>query len=472
VTGTLLSLFALMVAGLPAARVLEPSLGWRARIGVGFLLGSGVASLVLLGATFVGLAWSRFVLLAPLTLFGLAFLPGAIRETRRSRTLVSGPVAVLADCITVAAIAGYALFATSARPWEWDFWAIWGLKAKESFLAGGFALEFLGRPDNVFSHPDYPPLLSLVYDVTAIVSAGWDDRWLGAVSVAFAVALLLVLREELERQAQSPVVGALGTLALSGAACLPWIGLGDGPLVAAATAGLVMVSRGLQENAPRPLVTGSLLVGVAALAKNEGTSLALAMCVASFLVSRRRWAHVVVPAGLVMMPWALFRLFGATPTYLLEGGFVERMAARLADPAGFLWTLAQGRIEGAGFWIVLLLLILMSPELKSRQAFLLAVIVLQSLAFVAVYAGTHYDLGWHVRTSLERVTGQLAPLVGVAAVLGAGLLSRRSSTDPPMLDAPEDVGGHDAAHLSTPRGARLEASGDGKTTRKPEGLQR
>lgn len=429
-TSTLLAILITLAAGLPAAMALEPSLGWRARVGVGFLLGSGMASLVLLIATFVGVPWSRPVLFVPLALLALAFLPAALRVARRPGTLVLRPAVVLADCGTFAAVAGYALFATAARPWEWDFWAIWGLKAKESFLARGFAIEFLSRPDNVFSHPDYPPLISLVYDTDAIIAGGWDDRWLGAVSVAFSVALLLVMRDELERQAKSAVVGAVGTFALTGAACLPWIGLGDGPLVAAATAGLVLVSRGLRMNAPRPIVAGSLLVGVATLAKNEGTTLVLAMVVASLLVRRQRWAFVALPASLVMMPWMLVRAFATAPTYLLQGGFVERVSARLADPVDLLWNLAQGRVEKGGLWIVLALLLLLVPDLKRREAFLLAVIGLQSLAFVAVYAGTHYDLAWHVRTSLDRVTAQLAPLVGTVAVLGAGLLMRAGATHP------------------------------------------
>lgn len=442
-TSTLLAILALLAAGLPAAVALEPTLRWRARLGVGFLLGSGMASLLLLGATLVGVTWSRTILFVPLALLALAFLPAALRVERRRGHFVLRPAVALADGITFAAVLGYALFATAARPWEWDFWAIWGLKAKESFLAGGFAFEFLGRPDNVFSHPDYPPLISLVYDVDAIVSGGWDDRWLGAVSVAFAVALILVLRDELERQTQSPLVGAVGTLALTGAACLPWIGLGDGPLVAASTAGLVLVSRGLRTNTPRPIVTGSLLVGVATLAKNEGTSLALAMTVASLLVRRQRWAFVALPAGLVMLPWILVRLFATAPTYLLEGGFLARIAARLADPGSLLRALALGRVEQGGLWLLLVLLLLLAPELKRREAFLLVVIGLQSLAFVAVYAGTHYDLAWHVATSLDRVTGQLAPLVGVAAVLGIGLLTRANAADPCEPGKAEEPGGQD-----------------------------
>ncbi|MCM2313948.1 MAG: hypothetical protein NDJ92_02185 [Thermoanaerobaculia bacterium] len=421
-TAALIAIAAMWLAGLPVAVALEPSLGWRARTGLGFLLGAGMASLILLGATIVGVPWSRAVVFVPLALASAAFLPAALRVERRAERLPRPRLALAADAATAISVAGYALLATVARPWDWDFWAIWGLKAKEHFLARGLSFEFLANPDNIFAHPDYPPLVSLLYDVAAIVGGRWDDRWLGTFSIAFAAALLLVLREELERQLESPVVAALGTLALTGAACSPWIGLGEGPLVALSASGLVLVSRGLRTDAPRAIVTGSLLVGFGALAKNEGMSMVLAMVVASLLVRRQRWAHVALPAGIVMAPWLLVRYFTATTTKLFEGSLLSRAAERLADPGTFLATFVGGGLERLELWIALAIVLALVPALGRRERFLLSTIFLQCLAIAAVYAGTPYDFVWHVNSSLSRVTSQLAPLVGVLCVLGIGQL--------------------------------------------------
>lgn len=439
-TATLIAVVAMWLAGMPLAVALEPSLGWRARIGLGFLLGTGMATLILLGATILGVPWSRAVLFVPLALASVAFLPAALRVERSAARPPQPWLALAADAGTAISVAGYAFFATVARPWEWDYWAIWGLKAKEHFLARGLSFEFLANPDNIFSHPDYPPLVSMVYDVAAIVGGRWDDRWVGAFFVAFAVALLLVLRAELERQSESPVVGALGTLALTGAACSPWIGLGEGPLVALSVSGLLIVSRGLRMDAPRAIATGSLLVGLGALAKNEGMSFAIVMIVVSILIRRQRWAHVALPAGLVMIPWLLVRLFSKTATDLFEGSFASRFAERMADPASFVLTMAQGRVERIELWVVLAILLAVAPALARREKFLLSVIGLQGFLYLAIYAGTHHDLRWHLGTSFERVTSQLAPFVGVVCVLGIGqLVGARASTHPKPEDEHEQA---------------------------------
>lgn len=434
-TATLIAIAAMWLAGLPLAVALEPSLGWRARIGLGFLLGTGMAALILLGATIAGVPWSRVVLFVPLALASAAFLPAALRVERGVVRLPQPLLALAADAATAISVAGYALLATVARPWEWDYWAIWGLKAKEHFLARGLSFEFLANPDNVFSHPDYPPLVSLVYDVAAIVGGRWDDRWVGAFSVAFAVALLLVLREELERQSESPLVGALGTLALTGAACSPWVGLGEGPLVALSASGLVLVSRGLRTDAPRAILAGSLVVGIGALAKNEGVMFVIAMLLASLLVRRQRWAHVVLPAGLVMLPWLLVRLFLTIPTDVFEGSPLSRFLARMADPVVFFATLAQGSFERVELWIVLAILLAIAPGLVTRERFLLGVVALQSLAYLAIYAGTHHELTWHVNTSFSRVISHLAPLVGAVCVLGIAQLLTASTSRQPDAEA-------------------------------------
>lgn len=430
-TATLIAIAAMCLAGLPLAVALEPSLGWRARIGLGFLFGTGMAALILLGATIVGLPWSKVALFVPLALASAAFLPAALRVEQSGERSPQSRLAIAVDVATAVAVAGYALFATIARPWDSDFWAIWGLKAKEFFLARGLSFDFLANADNVYSHPDYPPLVSLVYDVAAIIAGRWDDRWFGAFSVAFTVALLLVLREELERQSGSPLVGALGTLALTGAACSPWIGLGEGPLVALSASGLVLVSRGLRTDAPGAIVSGSLLVGLGALAKNEGVMFVIAMLLASLLVRRQQWARVVLPAGFVMCPWLLVRLFLATPTDVFEGSFLSRFFARMADPASFFVTLANGSFERFELWIILAILLAIAPGLFRRERFLLGVIALQSLAYLAVYAGTHHDLIWHVNTSFGRVISHLAPLVGAVCVLGIGQLVTVSTAKQP-----------------------------------------
>jgi hypothetical protein len=425
VTSVILAIAILTAAGLPVARWLEPSLGWRARIGVAFMAGSGSATLLMLLASLTGIRWSLAVVVIGLALVAIATIPISLRAPANDRApLRAHPLAFVADAATLLSVAGYALFATVARPWEWDFWAIWGLKAKEFFIARGVSFEFLGRPDNVFSHPDYPPLVPLVYDVVAMIEGKWDDRWMGAITVAFAVAMLLVMREELERQCGSALVGALGTLAISGAACCAWVGLGEGPLVALASSGLLIMSRGLRENSARAIVAGSVLLGLSGLAKNEGVSFVVAAIVVTLVFERHRWKLVALPAAATVAPWLAARLAIAATTDVFEGGFAARAAERLSDPIGFVSTLAGGMFERPELWLILALLVALHPAAAKRERFLLGVVVLQALSYVAVYAGTLNDLASHVQSSLGRVSSHLAPLAVVVAVLAIGELLR------------------------------------------------
>src|SRR2546423_1537939 len=83
---------------------------------------------------------------------------------------------------------GFGLFATAARLWEWDFWAIWGLKARLFLGHGGIDWRFLESPWNTYVHPDYPLLVPFNFDFVALLNGGWSDRWLGLLSVGWAAA--------------------------------------------------------------------------------------------------------------------------------------------------------------------------------------------------------------------------------------------------------------------------------------------
>lgn len=419
----LLAITLLTLAGFPVVVACEPSLGLRARTGVAFMFGTLIAAISMLAATCIGVAWSRTVVLVPLAVVALVAMRFALRgAASRGARVRTSPLALAADAATVTSVAGYALFATVARPWEWDFWAIWGLKAREFFIARALNFDYLVRPENNFSHPDYPPLVPLVYDFAAILGGVWDDRWMGAISVAFAVAMLLVAREELERETGSPVIGAFGTLALSGVACSPWVGLADGPLVALSVSGLLLVSRGLRENATRAIVIGSLLVGASALTKNEGVTLVVAMIAASVWVNRRKWVSVSLPAIAVLSTWMAVRIVIGIPTDLLGGSFLDRVVERLSDPGRFVVVLATGRPEGIELWIIAAIVIALAPATFRRERFLLAVAGLQLLAYLAIYAGTIHDFLSHVHGSLGRLSSHLAPIAVVVAIIGIGSL--------------------------------------------------
>jgi hypothetical protein len=409
----------LALAGVPLVRAIDPTLSRGATLGAGFMAGCGLVSLAMLAISAAGMRWSFFLVL--LVLVATVIAAEAVR--RRQAAAAREPLAwsrgaTVVDAATAVSLGGYALFATLARPWEWDFWAIWGLRARTDFVARGIDVAFLTNPDVAYSHPDYPPLVPFVYGFTALARGEWDDRWLGLVFVALAAALLVVARDEIRRATGSEMISSVATLALAGVACSPFVGLADGALAAFGTAGLLALARGVREDDRRALVLAGVLLGLGAMTKNEGLALAASATIALAIFRWRRLAWLVVPLLPLAAPWLLFRATHALATDVVSGGVVSRIARRLADPAAFLAALAKGTPDRTGFWIVLaILLVAGGREVVRRHGVMLVAVLAQVLCYVVVYAGTMHDLASHVQTSMGRISGHVAPAVGVICAL-------------------------------------------------------
>jgi len=191
---------------------------------------------------------------------------------RRHTLRVTMPRLHWLDLVTLVVIVGYARFATMAPTPEYDFIGIWGVKAKEFFVARGIDWAWLANPFNQFAHVDYPLLVPLMFDLQMLVSGGSEP---GVMNAAFGVATLLMLRGFLDDEIEARWVSALATIALAWTALSPWIGLAEGPLVAYGTSGLLFIRRGEVER-------GAVLLGLAACCKNEGLTLIVAAAIAAW----------------------------------------------------------------------------------------------------------------------------------------------------------------------------------------------
>jgi hypothetical protein len=345
----------------------------------------------------------------------VSFSMGRRRPRRRlaaSRT-ASAPyriVSMLADVLTATTLLGYFLFATLAPPWEWDFNAIWGLKARVFFEHGGIDWRFLQSPWNDFAHPDYPLLVPLNYDFLALASGGWNDRWIGVLFVAYAVALALIVRDLLRDELPSPLPAVI-TFAVTGLACTRYVGLAEGALVAFATAAILMLRRGQWLHA-------ALLFGLAASTKQEGAI--LLACAVMALVIVRRWRDAVRlwPAFVIAAPWWITTFTRGLKSDFAAPGALQRAAAHLAQSGYMVRTLVEQTPD-----LLLWALIIASIAVAFRRAegAYLLIIALQFAALVAAYVTTPYGLHWHIVTSWPRLTRQLAP---VAAILALILLAK------------------------------------------------
>jgi len=251
-----------LAVGWPLAMLLDPQSEWPLRSGFAFLLGSAACGLSLLILSLTEIRWSLVSLLCAAALMAVV---GWVSTRRRAIGPAPPPaippdritrLGAVADSLSAVLVAGYALFATRAPTVEYDFIGIWGVKAREFWVAGGIDWRFLENPFNEFAHVDYPILLPLIFDVQTLIRGAWDDRWLGLLFVAYGAAALLVARSFLIEEG-GRALASIATLALMSSAFSPWLGLAEGPVVACGTGGLLFIRRGLQRARPCDLLPRS-----------------------------------------------------------------------------------------------------------------------------------------------------------------------------------------------------------------------
>jgi hypothetical protein len=310
------------------------------------------------------------------------------------------------DGCTALVVIGHGAYASIVGGDVWDFWAIWGLKARVFFEHRGIDWRFLEHPYNAFAHPDYPPLLPLHFAHVTLLGGEWSERWLGILTTLFGAALLLVVRDLFEEELQRPVVAALATLAVASPA-FSMIGVGDGPMIAFGTAALLTIRRG-------SLAAGGVLLGLAAFAKNEGIVLVIA---AALALRNARAILRLWPAAAIAAPWLILRAVHSLPTDIVSGALSERLARNLTELPG---ALAATLPDQPLLWLAIAITLAVFVRDLRSERFVLVAVSLQLLAYLAAYAVTPYDVHWHVRSSWPRLLPHLAvPLAFVALVLSA-----------------------------------------------------
>ena len=408
-TALLLALTQILIVGLPCALLLDPSGSRRRILGLSFLLGTGVVSLVLLLLP----TWSLPVVTGVLLVLA-AFLAWRCRP-RFGPSQGLSPI----DLVPLGLVAAHAGAATLGPVVEWDFWAIWGLKGRVFFEHGGIDWTFLEEPLNAYSHPDYPLLVPLQNTFVALHGGVWNDRWLGILTTAFGLALILIARDFLGRTL-SRHWAAAGTIAIASAALSPWIGLAEAPMIAYGSAGLLFLRSGA-------IPAGATLLGLAAFTKNEGLALIVAAAAALVLVGRRREVLRLWPAALIAAPWLVLRLMHALPTDLAQGPVAQRVTvSRVGEVAAEL-----SRVLPLQPWLWLAMAAAFALFVREwrREGFLLAAVAVQLGFYVAAYIVTPQDVPWHVRSSWQRILQHGAVPLAFAALAITGSRLRQGADD-------------------------------------------
>jgi len=420
----LLTIAICVAAGWPLSKLLDRNARLPLRISTAFLIGGALGGVLLFVLSSVQLRWSRMTLLGGMLLIAVIALAlargrepiGSARNTHPLAPRWKGFLAAGIDLMTAVLAAGYGLFATVGTTPEYDFVSIWGVKAREFWIAGGIDWRFLENPFNEFAHVDYPILLPLIFDVQTVIRGSWDARWLGALYVAFGIAALLAVRAFLEEETDDSVLAAAATLALAGISFSPWVGLADGPLVASGTVGLLYVRRGVLASSSADILRGALFLGIAGSFKNEGVAL-IAAAAAGLLLTAPRFVARLWPAIAIVTPWFVLKRLHHLQTDLTTGPILDRITGHLANLQPMLSALATYTRGKPFFWIGIgLALILTLRTAITRERFLLAALLVQTCFFLAAYLVTPHDVTWHVRWSWERIVSQITLPLGFVAI--------------------------------------------------------
>jgi len=440
----LIAILSLTVLGIPIALALDRGARGPLLIGTAFLYGSGAVFLILL---FVPWKLPLIVGVALMLAVGCWLL--AVQK--RLRPTANGQRPTIVDLATLISLAAYAIYATLAPLWEWDFWAIWGLKARVFFEHGGIDWRFLESRWNAFAHPDYPLLVPLNFDFVALIGGGWSDRWLGILFIAYAVALLLIARALAARET-SALFAALLTFLLSWIATSRFIGLAEGALIAFGGAAVLFIRDALRRDDAASWRHGAVLLGLAANCKNEGLALLVAVTIAILLLawrtaavsaagraaSRRpegetpsaqpartpafRMLFRLWPSYALAAPWLILRAMHTLGSDIVGSHAAARLVARLRFTPQILGYLAT-KLYHPWFWVAILVGVILMPRVRER--FVLLVTAIQVVFYISSYFATPYDVRWHIGTSWPRLTEQIAVPIAFVVFLALAEIVRR-----------------------------------------------
>ncbi len=415
----LIAILSLTVLGIPFVLAIDRDASPLRLLGLACLYGTGAMYFVLLALSVLHVRWT----LVSVTIAALVVALPFIKSLSTQHSALSTRFHVV-DLFALVTPIGFGCYATIAPLWEWDFWAIWGLKARVFLERGGIDWHFLGSRWNTFAHPDYPLLVPFAYDFAALVSGGWSDRWLGILFIAWALAFLFVARDLAARET-TPLAAALVAFALSSIGVSRYVGLAEGALIAYLGAGVLFVRRAMLFDDGAAWRHGAILLGLAACTKNEGLAMLACTAVAIVVSDIKRWTRVVRlwPAVALALPWTIMRTLHDLPTEFVRGSIVSRLLARLPE-GGSILAMLDLSLYQPWLWAALLLGIVAAPFAAwKRERFILLACFLQLAVYIVIYFVTPRDPAWHIATSWPRLTAQIAaPLAYVVMIALANTL--------------------------------------------------
>jgi len=361
------SLALVPVFGLSAVVAIDETMAFEP----GLLAAAGCAILAV-EMTFLSLmkiAWSPLVITAPLVAISAVSLPRLRRNRLRiGRAAGSSGLpawSLVPGGLGVALVSMAAVTATSTSI---DFVYFWGPKAQQFALHRGIDFAYLSARDNFLMHPDYPPLVPLVF--------AWSSLWAGfswwapILSAPFFVALSAWSFWRLGRRSLegSILAGLSGLFAITLGYCLVVTNsLGNAEVFLVCWESQALALLTFQPQSKRRDLLASVMLCAVVLTKVEGAAFAM-LTAAAFSVERRpaiRWGRFFRLAGIplaLLVGWiAIGHFEGIREAYSRSSPYGPFTLVHL--PLVVSRVLAAGNYE-AGFlpWFALLGVIALSPR--------------------------------------------------------------------------------------------------------------
>jgi hypothetical protein len=255
-----------------------------------FPVGSGVTVIVMLLLSLADQPLSRVRIVGSIVV--LIAATTTLRKIYRTASIATAPAkanSVLWWCLLGILVFRIALVVVpivqEGAIGDWDAWAIWGLKGKAFFVDQSVAGYLRNAPAYGFSWPRRPALTSMMEAFVYSSMGRVDELAARGIHVFWFVSLLWIFYI-VARRIMSRTAALFWTLVLSAIPNLAFhsnLGLSNGVMGCYLFAGIGTLDRWRRGGHSRLLVAASVLLGLAALCRDEGLALAI-LLISAFMV--------------------------------------------------------------------------------------------------------------------------------------------------------------------------------------------
>ena len=398
-------------------------LDFAGRASVAFVCGTAVTAIVMYAEALANVPWSAAAIALPMLV--LALFRGRGERTRSRGTWV---VAALSLPLVYGVL--------GARMTIGDLFFFWGPKAQHFFHARTIDVEFLKFPHYYLMHPDYPPLVPMVWAASSIFADGFT--WWGPLlwTIAALIAATFAFRGFAARE-----IGDSATMFAALMLAIATFAGGRGQFAGGADPLLLMfeivaLSALTFDRARSADLIAAIALAGAAFTKVEGAAFVGTVVIALLLVRRFKTTTVAIPAIILTVSWILFaHHHGIVDAYGRSGRSFH------FEKLGYVLYMSGWKLSYGAYWLPWIAAIAplsFARSLRGRAAFPLLVAA-GTFAYSILFYLNDPDPLWWIRASVERVmTTTLACLVVASAA--ASDYSRRGDGVVPQREEAEGSG--------------------------------